>query len=232
MDYTIDKMDDFVNKSFAELKKKYSLVIEAVEGSLYTHFFNDYVHLYVNTEMFNRDKYALTVKVVRDNANYFFSIFTLYHYIKKNVPVDFNYKDGFHKNVFLLDKYYFWLLNGEYSELNKLILFGVKHDFLFSEKYDHDFYDRNNIPDRHEVRWVTEMEHWVRYKYNLMLDMYQQEANNGNVLAYFPLKDFDKIKPLLVEQLFINKWDNPTWDVYWGSTDYSWVKRLAEKAGF
>ena len=228
----MDVIDDFVNKSFSVLKQKYNLTIEANEGSLYSHIFNDYVHIYVNTEMHNRTKYAFTVKVIKHNANYFFSIFTLFHYIKKNVPLDSNNTEGFHNNVLLLDNYYFWLLSGEHSELNNLILFSVKHDFLFREKYDHDFYDRKNIPDRHEVVWVSEMEHWVRHKYNLMLEMYHQEANNGKVPIYFPLNDFYKIKPLLIEQLFTNKWDNPTWDVYWGSTDYSWVKRLAEKAGF
>jgi len=226
-------IDDFIKSNFYSLIQKYDLIVETFEGDLFSHIYNFHVHIFVRTEMYNRDKYNLTVKVIKNSSAYIFSRFTLYHYAGLEVPTDCNYKNGFDANIKLLDNHYHWLLTGNFECFESLVHYDNKIQLLFREQHgDRAFYKNKKISDDNKTVWVTEMEHWVRHKYNLMLDMYQQEANNGNVLAYFPLKDFDKIKPLLVEQLFINKWDNPTWDVYWGSTDYSWVKRLAEKAGF
>lgn len=199
----MDALTDFVENNFSELKHKYNLIIETKDGSLYTHLFNDYIHLYVNSEMFRRNKYALTVKVIRGNTNYFFTVFTLYHFAGLNVPPDYNHKNGFYNSVKLLDMHYSWLLNGEDSLFDHLVLYDLKHDFLVREHSDRRYYNNKLIHEENEVAWVSEMEHWVRHKYDLMLDMYYQKANQGNVPTYFPLNCLEMVKPMLIESLFM-----------------------------
>lgn len=225
----METIDNFIRTSFSELIQKYHLIIETFEGDLYSHIYNQYVHFFARTEMYNRTKYALTVKVIKHNANYFFTTIMLYHYAGLDVPKDYNYKNGFCNNVNLLDMHFSWLLNGEYAMLDQLIIYDLKHDFLVREHSDWRYYDNKFIHDIHEVAWVSEMECLVRKKYDLMLNSYYQEAIKINVPTYFPLNDFEMVKPILIESLFMIEWD---YTVYWGNTDYSWVKRLAEKAGF
>ena len=160
--------------------------------------------------MYNRDNYIITLKIVQGEKMLFLSLFILYSYIGLSTPHNYYHKDNLKFNIQFLDNYYSWILSGNFLEFDKLVNYSIKYSLLFREQNDYNFYNEKDIPDRHKISWVSEMEHWVRHKYNLMLDMYHQEANNGKVPIYFPLNDFDKIKPLLIEQLFTNKWDNPT----------------------